>query len=278
MLSCGSSQTSPTTPAAETVAVLVGGGDIADCSPGAAATATLLDGISGTVFTAGDNAYPAGATADFANCYGPTWGRHRSRTRPAPGNHDYLAAGAAPYYAYFGDNAGASGLGYYSFDLGAWHIISLNSNVTAATGSAQYQWLTADLLAHPAVCTAAIWHHPMFSSFLHGNDLVMQDVWRLLYDKGADVVLNGHDHAYERFAPQDGIGRADAARGIREFLVGMGGAPLYAQGTVRANSEVRNNTTFGVIKLTLRCATYDWEFVPAAGGSFRDSGSGACVR
>ncbi len=237
--------------------------------------AALLDGISGTVFTAGDNAYPTGAAADFGGCYEPSWGRHKARTRPTPGNHDYDTSGAAPYYAYFGASAGPAGRGYYSYDLGSWHVVSLNSEVDATSTSAQLQWLRDDLAAHPAACTLAYWHTPLFSSGEHGNLPVMQEVWKLLHEKGADVVINGHDHDYERFAPQNPYGQADPS-GIREFVVGTGGTSERAFSALRANSEVRNRDTWGVLKLTLHATSYDWQFVPVAGKTFTDSGSGAC--
>ncbi len=258
--------------------VLVGAGDIADCNtPGAAVTATLLDHIEGIVFTAGDNVYPDGAVEEFRTCYGPTWGRHRTRTRPAPGNHDYHAADARPYYAYFGESAGEPGRGYYSYDLGGWHIVALNSNLGADAEVAQEQWLREDLAAHQVRCTLAYWHHPLFSSGGHGNDPRLRPLWRVLAEFGADVVLNGHDHDYERFAPQTPDGQLDAARGIREFVVGTGGARLGDFGVVRANSELRDNSTWGVLRVTLHAASYDWEFVPVAGGLFHDAGSAVCV-
>ena len=258
-------------------AVLVGAGDIASCRyDDDEATAKLLDSIPGTVFTAGDNVYSSGTPDQFARCYEPNWGRHKARTRPSPGNHDYQTPLGAGYYAYFGAQAGDPGLGYYSYDLGGWHIISLNSNVPMVAGSPQERWLRADLAAHPAKCTLAYWHHPRFSSGEHGNSRAPEPLWRALYAANADVVINGHDHTYERFAPQTPRGVRDTVRGIREFVVGMGGAGFYDFPIVRANSEVRHNRTHGVIKLTLRPDGYDWEFVPVAGGTFRDSGSGRC--
>jgi hypothetical protein len=258
--------------------VLVGAGDIADCSSsGDEATATLLNGISGTVFTAGDNAYPDGAASDFAQCYEPSWGRHKARTRPAPGNHDYHTSGASAYYGYFGGNAGPAGRGYYSYDLGDWHIVSLNSNISMSAGSAQETWLRADLAASTKRCTLAYWHHPRFSSSSnHGNQPGTQPLWEALYDAGAEIVISAHDHTYERFAPQTPTGTANASRGIREFVVGTGGRDLYGFGTPEPNSEVRNNATFGVLKLTLGSGTYAWQFVPVAGSSFTDSGTGSC--
>jgi hypothetical protein len=258
--------------------VFVGAGDIANCSgKNDEATAKLLDGIAGTVFTLGDNVYPDGTAAQFKDCYGPTWGRHKDRTRPAPGNHDYHTSGASGYYGYFGASAGDSGKGYYSYNLGAWHIISLNSEVDYAAGSAQEKWLRADLAANKTACTLAYWHHPLFSTGQHGNIPRSQAFWNALYEYGADVILNGHDHTYQRFAPQSPGGKAEPNRGIREFVVGTGGAGLYPFPTNLPTLEVRNNTTFGVLKLTLHATSYNWEFVPIAGQTFTDSGSGNCV-
>ena len=253
---------------------MVGAGDIGVCgSAGAEGTAALLDGIAGTVFTSGDNAYPQGSAADFRNCYDPTWGRHKARTRPAPGNHDYEAPGAAPYFAYFGHNAGPAGLGYYSFEVGPWHVVSLNSNVPASQGTPQYQWLAADLGERNARCVAAIWHHALFSSSQNGPSPVMRDVWRLLQAARAEIAVVGHEHAYERFGPLDDGGRPTAT-GIRQFIVGTGGAPLYPFITVAPGSEVRISS-WGVLKLTLNSDGYAWEFI-TIGGSVRDSGSGSC--
>jgi hypothetical protein len=265
-------------PARDSVAILVGAGDIADCGKASYATAALLDSIPGTVFTAGDNAYSSGSADQFTRCYEPTWGRHKAHTRPTLGNHDYQSAHGAPYYHYFGAHAGDSGAGYYSYTLGAWHVVALNSNVGMAPGSAQEQWLRADLAAppHSAKCTLAYWHHPLFSSGEHGNYRPARALWQALYDAGADVVISGHDHIYERFAPQTPAGALDTARGIREFVVGTGGADLYEFSMLQRHSEARNNRTHGVLKLTLRPSGYDWEFVPTPGGKFRDEGSGEC--
>jgi len=258
--------------------VFVGAGDISNCSGNNdEATAKLLDNIAGTVFTLGDNVYPDGTAGQFSDCYGPTWGRHKDRTRPVPGNHDYHTANASGYYNYFGSVAGDSGKGYYSYNLGAWHIIALNSEAGYQAGSVQEQWLRADLAANNNVCTLAYFHHPRFSSGNHGNSNRGQAFWQALYDHGADVVLSGHDHTYERFAPQNPSGQADANRGIREFVVGTGGAGLYPFPDIQPNSQVRNNTTFGVLKLTLHASSYDWQFVPVAGQTFTDSGTANCV-
>ena len=268
-------------PAGGSDAVLVGAGDIAGSGPGAEATAKLLDGIAGTVFTAGDNAYDDGTASEFADYYNPTWGRHKARTRPAAGNHDYHTEGATGYYNYFGAAAGAAGKGYYSYNLGAWHVIVLNSNCSEVggcnAGSVQEKWLRADLAAYPTACTAAIWHHPRYSSgSTHGGSSSVSALYQALYDANADLIIAGHEHNYERFAPQDANGNLNAARGIRQFVVGSGGKSHYGFGTPIANSEKRNSDTYGVIKLTLHSSSYDWKFVPEAGKTFTDSGSQAC--
>ena len=254
--------------------VLVGAGDIAPCgSVAPEQTAQLLDRIDGTVFTAGDNAYTRGTAAEFRDCYDPTWGRHKARTRPAPGNHEYETAGAAPYFAYFGANAGPPGLGYYSFQAGAWHVVSLNSNIPALQGSPQYQWLADDLGMNRTRCVAAIWHHASASSSENGPSPIMRDIWRLLQQSGGDIVISGHEHAYERFTPLDSTGRP-AVDGLRLFVVGTGGAVLYRFVTVAAGSEVRISA-WGVLKLTLDTERYSWEFLDTS-GAVRDSGSGTC--
>ena len=256
-------------------AVLVGAGDIGLCGSNAPeATARLLDDIPGTVFTAGDNAYYQGTAQQFRDCYDPSWGRHAFRTRPAPGNHDYESAGAAPYFAYFGPNAGPPGRGYYSFNAAEWHIVSLNSNVSMAPGSAQQAWLRDDLASNHAACVAAIWHHPLFSVGPNGPMPEARELWRTLYDAGADVIINGHDHFYARFAPQTPDGVADSSRGLRQFVVGTGGAGLVGFTRAEPNVQVRLST-FGVLKLTLRSGAYDWQFI-AANSSLSDSGSDVC--
>jgi hypothetical protein len=263
-------------------AVLVGAGDIADCTTlaGAEATSKLLDKIPGTVMAVGDLAYPDGSKENFA-CYDKTWGRARSRTRPAPGNHEFHAAGATPYFEYFGVLAGDDKTGYYSYALGSWHIVVLNSECNGVggckAGSPQERWLRADLASHPVACTLAYWHKPLFSSgSAHGNDLTMKPLWDALYEANADVVVNGHDHDYERFAPQTPEGAADPGRGIREFVVGTGGKGLRPFGVSKPNSEARNADAFGVLKLTLHANSYDWQFIPEEGKGYSDSGSGAC--
>ncbi|HKP16241.1 MAG TPA: Ig-like domain-containing protein [Gemmatimonadaceae bacterium] len=272
-----------TTPPPSNDPVLVGAGDIAKCSvTGDEATANLLDNIAGTVFTLGDNVYDSGTATEYTNCYGPSWGRHRSRTAPTPGNHEYNTPNATGYYGYFGSAAGDPNKGYYSYDLGNWHIIVLNSNsscttISCAAGSAQDTWLRADLAAHTNVCTLAYWHHPRFNSgAAHGNNTAVSNFWDALYLYGADVVLNGHEHVYERFAPQTPGAVADPTNGIRQFTVGTGGASHYTFGTIKANSQVREGNTYGVLKLTLHATSYDWQFVPVAGATFTDSGTGNC--
>jgi len=257
------------------IAVLAGAGDIGMCgSSGPEATARLLDGVEGIVFTAGDNAYFQGSVQQFRDCYDPSWGRHKARTRPAPGNHEYESPGAAPYFAYFGPNAGPTGLGYYSFEAGDWHVVSLNSNIAMGPGSAQQSWLREDLNIHTTPCTAAIFHHPLFTAGPNGPTVETRELWRVLYDAGVDIVINGHDHLYERFAPQNPEGLNDSLRGIREFVVGTGGAELYKLSRTLPNLET-SISTFGVLKLTLRPGSYDWQFL-GIDGSIPDSGHDSC--
>jgi len=261
--------------------VFVGAGDIASCSRTQdESTAKLLDGISGTVFAAGDNVYEKGTASEYTNCYGPTWGRHKNRTWPVPGNHEYETPGATGYYGYYGSRAGDPKKGYYSFNIGAWHAVMLNSNCSAVGGcgatSPQGKWLRSDLAANPKTCTIAVWHHPRFTSRRSTPDGLTNSLWHALYQYGADVVVNGHQHNYERFAPQTPAGAADSSYGIRQFVVGTGGAALVGFSTTMKNSQVRNSATYGVLRLTLRSSSYDFAFVPIAGQSFRDSGSASC--
>jgi acid phosphatase type 7 len=266
--------------------VLVGAGDIASCDDlsGAYATAKLIENIPGTVFAVGDLAYPAGTDEQFAKCYGPTWGRFKDRTRPAPGNHEYHSSGASGYGRYFGAAAGDQTKSYYSYELGKWHIVSLNSECVRVGGcdaaSPQAKWLRQDLAEHSAACTLAYFHKPLFSSGLaHGADPEVKPLWEILYQAHADVVINGHDHDYERFAPQDPNGRADPDHGIREFVVGTGGKNshrLFA--FIQPNSEAHNADTFGVLKLTLHPESYNWQFIPQEGKTFTDTGDASCHR
>ena len=274
-------------PVAETGPLLVAAGDVA-CAPGdtracqQATTGQLVQSLNPAAVAAlGDLQYETGTLAEFRASFDPTWGRFKGLIRPIPGNHEYETPDAAGYFEYFGAAAGAPATGYYSYDLGTWHVIALNSSdrcmfVSCAVGSAQERWLRADLAANPRACVLAYVHQPRFSSGVAGGGETVTAIWRALYEAGADVVLAGHDHIYERFAPQDPDGRNDPARGLRSFVVGSGGAyhsPLMA---TQPNSEARDNTTFGVLALTLRPTGYDWRFVPVPGGAFTDAGSGAC--
>jgi acid phosphatase type 7 len=249
------------------------------CNEQATSNLLLRAQLAG-VLLLGDDQYENGTLGDFRRSFAPTWGRLGPKLYPAPGNHEYNTAGAAGYFGYFGSRAGPDHRGYYSYDIGAWHFLALNSNCRAIGGcnltSAQGRWLKADLAAHRTKCTLAYWHHPRFSSGRHGDEMLADGFWRELYAAGADVVLVGHDHDYERFSPQDPNGRADPVRGIREFVVGTGGRSHDPINRVDANSVVRNDTTFGVLELTLHPGSYDWKFVPSGGATFRDAGTAAC--
>jgi calcineurin-like phosphoesterase family protein len=253
-------------------AVLVGAGDISTCSNNNdEATAKLLDGISGTVFNAGDNAYDSGTLSEYTNCYDPTWGRHKARTKPSPGNHEYQTSGASGYFQYF-NNPPA----YYAYNLGAWRIYSLNSEIDVSASGAQGTWLQSDLAANPKQCVLAYWHRPRWSSgSTHGSASDMQAIWQILYNAGAEVVISGHEHNYERFAQMNATG-STVSQGLREFVVGTGGVGHYGFGSALSSSQVRNSSTFGVLKLTLHSGSYDWQFVPIAGSTFTDSGSANC--
>ena len=263
--------------------MLLAAGDIAGCdTSGDEATAALLDAYPGaTIATLGDHVYEHGTPAEFANCYDPTWGRHRARTRPAVGDHEYLTEGAAGYFGYFGAAAGEPGRGYYSYNLGSWHIVVLNSScsfVGCARNTIQERWLKADLAANPAPCTLAYWHRPLFSSGTnHGSSPAMRPMFQALHEFGVDVVLAGHEHNYERFAPMDADGHLDPAAGIRSFVVGTGGRSVYRLGTPLNGSEARDDRTFGLLLLSLHPGRYDWRFLPVGGtGTFTDSGSDVC--
>jgi hypothetical protein len=268
--------------------VLVGAGDIAGCSSlaGAAATAKLIEQIPGTVFVAGDLAYDRGTVEEFSKCYDTTWGKFKDRTRPAPGNHEYNSAGGLGYFAYWGERAGPPGKGYYSYDLGNWHVVALNTNCNApgvggcGAGSEQEKWLKKDLEEHPKSCIVAYGHHALYSSGLlkrHAIHPELRDLWRDLYAAHADLMLTGHEHSYERFAAQDPDGHLDPRNGIREIVVGTGGRSHVPLGLAMPNSEVRNSDSFGVLKLTLSPGNYAWEFIPVNGEEgFHDSGSGTC--
>ena len=270
------------TPSAEAAgAVLVGAGDIAECgSSGDTATAKLVASIGGTVFTLGDNAYEDGTAREFRSCYGPTWGRFKGRTRPAVGNHEYGSGWGRAYWDYFGSRAGRKWKGWYSYSAGDWRVIVLNSNcseVGCHKGSEQERWLRAELARHDNNCTLAYFHHARFSSDRHhGNSWEVGPFWEALYDHGAELVLSGHAHSYERFAPQTPWGRHDPSHGVRQIVVGTGGSSLYRMGSPRPNSQARNDDTFGVVKLQLYSDSYRWNFIPQVGRRFRDSGHGRC--
>ena len=280
----GSSGVTVTAPPPGSPMVLVGAGDIATCSGTTdEATASMLDGISGTVITIGDNVYENGTSAEYAGCYDPSWGRHKARTRPVPGNHDYNTPGATGYYGYFGAAAGDPTKGYYSYDLGAWHIIVLNGNssfVATAVGSPQETWLKADLAATTKQCVLAMWHNPRFystTSATFSPSTSVKPFWDDLYAAHAELIINGHMRDYERFAPQTSTGVADPVNGIREIIVGTGGEGLDAVNTlIIPNSEARISGVYGVLKLTLSDGSYSWQFVPVAGQTATDSGSASC--
>jgi hypothetical protein len=268
------------TPAPSGNQVLVGAGDIADCATDDdAATARLLDQLPGTVFTAGDNALPDGSAGRFADCYAPTWGRHLARTRPAPGERDWATKDLAGYLGYFGAAAAPDGVTWYSYDLGWWHVVVLDSACAKVGGciadSDQGRWLAKDLAASKATCTLAIWHRPLASSGADGGDPEVAPFWQALYAAHAEVIVNAHDRDYERFAPQDPGGREDRAHGIRQFVAGTGGAPLGGFGPSAANSEFRLAGAHGVLRLVLREKDYAWTFVPSD-GTATDSGQAAC--
>lgn len=226
----------------------------------------------------GDLQYENGTYDAFMASYHPSWGRVKDITHPAPGNHEYNTPDAAGYYQYFGDAAGDPTEGYYSYDIGDWHLVALNSNCDAVpceAGSEQEQWLRADLAAHPTTCALVYWHHPRFSSGEHGDDERLADLYRAADEGGVDVVLNGHDHHYERFASQDADGNPDPDS-PREFVVGTGGKNHYTATNPVANSEIIETGTFGVLQITLQPDVYEWAFVPEDGATFVDSGSGIC--
>lgn len=287
-------------PGAEAITVFAAG-DIARCRhpdprwSGAADTAAvvaagLAQDPAAVVLTLGDHTYPRGTGAEFADCYDPTWGRFKDRTWPSPGNHEYYTKGAAPYFAYFGERAGR---GYYSLKLGHWLVISLDSNLPPAPHAAQLAWLKEELARHAAPgpetasatpvkpCTLAFWHHPLYSSGGHGSVPKMKDAWELLHAAGAELVLSGHDHDYERFAPQDAHGRLDTAGGLRQFVVGTGGAYATPFLRIRANSEARDASRNAVLRLRLYAGGYDWELLEATPPSLPnasppDRGSSRC--
>jgi hypothetical protein len=258
--------------------IFVGAGDIGTCfSEGDDLTADLLDNIPGLIFALGDTVQGQGTAQEFEECYHPTWGRHRERTRPIPGNHEYAQPGAEPYFAYFGDLAGPPGLGYYNFDYGAWHIIAMNSMLPAGPGSAQAEWLRAVLADNPRDCTLIYWHHPRFGSGAGGLTGRMNYAFEIAYEAGVDVLLSGDMHHYERFAPMNPRGQIEPDRGIRQFVVGTGGGGLTRLAERWRATEARQANVWGVLKLTLRPGSYSWEFIPVIEGAFTDSGTASCV-
>jgi calcineurin-like phosphoesterase family protein len=265
--------------------VILVAGNIATCgTTNDEATAGVLDTLPGTIFTLGDNVFPDGSTQAYTSCYQPSWGRHRARTYASLGNHEYHTGNADPSFNYFGNRAGPRDLGYYSLDLGNWHIIVLNVNDStvnefkAFEGSAQERWLQADLAANSKDCTLALWHNPrFFSSNTIGwtSSAFLAGLWRQLYDAGVDVVLNGQQHDYERFPPMNSTGSIDAVKGIRDFNVGTGGESTETMVAIAQYSAARSDA-FGILKLTLDAGSYSWEFVPTVPGQFSDTGSGTC--
>jgi 3',5'-cyclic AMP phosphodiesterase CpdA len=275
--------------AADGMYTVYAAGDIAYCEKKPALLSDANDsaklveaGLAATpdaaVLLLGDIVYQKGTAREFRDCYAPTWGRFKARTHPAPGNHEYYTPGAQGYFDYFGS---AAGRGYYSLTLGAWHVVSLDSNLKGAAQQAQLEWLRQDLAASGARCTLAYWHHPLYSSGWHGSVAVMRPAWELLYDAGAELVLSGHDHTYERFRPQDANGKRDPERGIVQFVVGTGGAYYTPFKLPLKNSKMRDNSRFGVLKLVLRDDSYEWEFLESnydgfPNGQAPDRGKGKC--
>jgi len=275
--------------------VLLAVGDIGNCATnGDELTAVLVDSllkadsaakVSDVIATLGDNAYPDGSARDFVRCFAPSWGDSNKRImkqiRPAPGNHEHLSGMAAPYYDYFGSRAGSPKKGYYSYDLGDWHIITLNSELEVNTGfteaerNAQLDWLAADLKGNTKVCTMAYWHNPRWSSGWHGSDPRLDVLWQRLYNAGVDVILNGHDHDYERFLPQAPTGVVDSAKGITEFIAGTGGGGLRGITRKVASSAFRLEGYYGILKLTLGSKEYQWAFLDTSGHVW-DPGAGKC--
>jgi len=277
--------TAVTVSAPPAVVTLAGAGNIARCDrTNDEATAALLDAIPGSVFAVGDGAYNGGTLASYQNCYGPSWGRHKARTYPVPGHRDYdSSATATGYFGYWGAQAGDPAKGYYSYDLGAWHVVALNSNntyVPTGVGSAQETWLKADLAATTKQCVLALFHNPRFystTSSTFSPTSTVKAFWNDLYAAKADLIVNAHMRDYERFAPQTPAGVADPVNGIREIIVGTGGDGLDGTNTlIIPNSEARISNVYGVLKLTLGDGTYTWQFIPVAGQTATDSGSGAC--
>jgi acid phosphatase type 7 len=268
-------------------AVLLAAGDIAECDhQGDEATARLLaEHPTATIAALGDLAYQHGTPEEFRRCFGPSWGRFRNRIRPAAGNHDHATENAGGYLEYFGVRAGPPGLYRYSYDLGAWHVVVLDSDCWRVGGcdldAEQARWMRADLRAHRRRCTLAYWHRPPFSSGRYGDrkdTARVRPLWQIAAEEGVDVVLTGHEHSYERFTPMDATGAVDRDAGVRLFVVGTGGGNLRRYRNPRLPAtEVRNDDTHGVLRLALRPDGYDWRFLPVRGARFTDRGSGDCT-
>jgi predicted phosphodiesterase len=258
----------------------VGAGDISMCNRSDHFdTALLLDIYPGAIFTAGDNTNDEGFADEYKNCFDSSWGRYKSRIHPVPGNHDYGVKEGKPYFDYFGSRAGRKSEGYYSYDVGPWHIISLNSNceyVDCSADSDQYRWLKRDLKNNTALCTMAIWHHPRVSSAPEGKDKSVKPFWDLLYEYGAEVIVNGHSHIYERYAPQNSELKLDWENGMVQFIVGTGGAYFEDLKNVQPNSKAKILQTHGILVFSLFEDHYDWGFLPVDGVSFYDSGTMYC--
>jgi hypothetical protein len=256
--------------------VLATGDSRSGCDSGATATANLLSRYaSSTLLLFNGDATNTGAFSEFSTCFNTTYGKYKAQIRPEPGNHEYGTSGGSGYYSYYGTQAKPQGQSYYSFNIGTWHIVGLNSEIDVSATSAQPAWLKNDLAANRTQCTLAYWHEPRWSSGNHGNNTFVSALWQTLYDNNVDLVFNGHDHDYERFAPQNPSGVADSARGIREFVIGTAGAPPYAFSTIRANSEAKMTGSYGLVQFTLHPSSYDWKWIGAT-GSFADSGTTAC--
>lgn len=261
-------------------AILVGAGDIAACgSSGAKLTAGLLDTLAGTVFAAGDLAYPDGTSADFADCFGPTWGRFTDRMIAVPGNHEYHTPGAEPYFDWFGGAAGTTGTSWYATDVGSWRVYALDANcdqVDCGPGSEQLRWLEDDLAHEPRACVAAIWHQPRWSSGPHGDDPATGAFWEALYRAGAELILNGHEHLYERFAALAPDGTIDADHGLTEIIAGTGGVGHYPFLRTHPGSLVRDDSGYGVLRLELGDGEASWQYLPADASTFTDDGHLVC--
>jgi hypothetical protein len=278
----------PSPSSTPTAVVLIGAGDIGYCGSelpydGDEKTADLIKSVlsqepNATVFTAGDSVYGSGTLTEIMKCFEPSWGQFKERIRPSPGNHDYMTDQGAPYYAYFGAAAGEAGKGYYSYDLGDWHIVALNSNcddIACGPDSQQVKWLQDDLRKSGKLCSLMYWHHPRFSSGLGGGLGSVSTFWKTAVEMGVEVVVNGNDHNYERFSPLDAVGNADP-NGTRLFVVGTGGSELRGLGIPQPNSEVRYSGTNGVIMFRLFPGRYEWKFIPVQDISLTDAGTGVC--